>query len=118
MTHAIGASSLIMTQIRCGRLITLQMLVNLFVTDRNGESDPCAGAARAALHPDAPAVRFDDAARDGQAHSQSSRPSQTLGAVASRAEEFVEDALTQMRRYPAPFIFHSYQYQLVLRPTG
>jgi hypothetical protein len=38
--------------------------VNLSVTDRYGESGAWADAARAALHPNAPAVRFDDAARN------------------------------------------------------
>src|SRR5262245_20819744 len=106
------------TKIRRNRFIMLQSLVSLFVTNRYGESDACSGAPSAALHPDAPAVRFDDAARDGQAHSQPSRPSQTSRAIARRAEEFVENALAQMRRYPTPFILYGHPYHLVCRQAG
>src|SRR5215470_3905620 len=103
---------------RCGWFIvfhpSINLFVALFVADRHGESDASAHAAGPALHPDAPAVRLDDAARDGQSHSEAPRPSQARRALGGRAEEFVEDALAELRRYAAPFVFHRDRYHLIL----
>jgi hypothetical protein len=88
---------------RCDWFIVSYLFINIFITDRHSEGDARAQPGGPALHPDAPAVRFDDAARDSQSHSQSSRPPQTRRALGGGAEELVENALAQLRRYPAPF---------------
>src|SRR5262245_31359474 len=93
---------------------SVNLFMSLFIADWHSESDVRAHTASPALHPDASAVRFDDAARYGQSHSQPPRPSQTICALGGRAEEFVKDALAQFRRNAAPLVLHRDHYHLIL----
>src|SRR5262249_23126545 len=85
---------------------------------RRCENDARSFSPRPALHPDASAMRFDDAARNGESHSQPFWSPQTRRAFAGRAEEFIEDALAKRRRYAAPFVLNGNHYHLILSRAG
>src|SRR5947207_4343092 len=75
------------------------------VADWKHDDDAAAAPSVAVLDVDAPAVCLDDALRDGESHPGPSGPGRARVAVAHGAEEFVEDALAQVRGDALPFVF-------------